>query len=83
MKHLKRVLLVTGVVTLSSYGISKSINNDTKLELVALNNVEALAQSESGCINRPDANDGDCTGDGTMYFCENSMMWHDCVKGVY
>lgn len=38
----------------------------------------------SGCNNEPDKNNGDCTyasgKNGNTYFCEDSMISHDCVK---
>jgi hypothetical protein len=61
-----------------SLGLKKS-----DLSNVSLANIEALASSEKGCISRPNDNDGDCTTDGTFYFCENSWWIDDCVKGEY
>lgn len=51
--------------------------------MVSLVNMEALTLSETGCISRAGKNDGDCTTDGSYYFCENSFWFDDCVKGVY
>ena len=52
-------------------------------DIITLNNIEALASSEYGCVNRANKNNGDCTTDGSTYFCENSIIFHDCVKGIY
>lgn len=55
---------------------------DTSSDLFLVD-IEALADSELGCVTRDEDNNGDCTNDGSTYFCENSWVWHDCVKGVY
>lgn len=57
--------------------------NDNLLKDLTLVEIEALASSESGCVNKTNKNNGDCTSDGTSYFCENSKAFHDCVKGEY
>lgn len=48
-----------------------------------LSDLESLADSSEGCISKTDKNNGDCTTDGSVYFCENSYWIHDCVKGEY
>jgi hypothetical protein len=71
------------IAVLAAVNVSLNSQNDNLLSDLALNNVEALASSERGCITRPAEDNGDCTSDGTWYFCENSFWFHDCVKGVY
>lgn len=55
------------LVAVAGMGISKSVNHNANLSDLALANVEALAQSEAGCIYRPGQNDGHCTTNGTVY----------------
>ncbi len=49
--------------------------------------IEDISGSSFGCVNKPDINNGDCTfassknGKTKTYFCENSIIFHDCVKG--
>lgn len=70
------------LVAVAGMGISKSVNHNANLSDLALANVEALAQSEAGCIYRPGQNDGHCTTNGTVYFCENAAWFEskNCVK---
>ncbi len=79
------VVIATVLVTaFASYKVSKSMNNSsTELSKITLFNLEALGNSERGCITRGSEDNGDCTSDGTSYFCENSRFFHDCVKGEY
>ncbi|WP_262481950.1 NVEALA domain-containing protein [Capnocytophaga canis] len=50
-------LLITGIVAISSYGISQSIDNDTtELSGITLANIEALADGEG--------NTNDCSKNG-------------------
>lgn len=71
-----------GLVALATLNMNLN-SQKTDLPSMLLHGVEALASSERGCISRSGANNGDCTTDGTYYFCENSIMFHDCVKGEY
>lgn len=84
MNNIKKVsilllFIVLSVITFNLGEVKKDTTGSTELVLLIQN---ANASSESGCISKPD-NNGDCTTDGTYYFCENSVWFHDCVKGVY
>ena len=77
-----KISMVAALAAITGYGIYANQTENT-LSDIALANVEALASSELGCISRTGENNGDCTTDGSTYFCENSFWFHDCVKGVY
>lgn len=79
-KTLFSVVLVFSMI--ASYNICKS-EKCNKLSNLILNEVESLADSSEGCISKTGKNNGDCTTDGTVYFCENSFWIDDCVKGEY
>lgn len=81
MKTIKVALLVA-VVAISGYNVYSSCGIGYETEIM-LADIDALASSEKGCVNRNNQNNGDCTNDGTSYFCENSIWFHDCVKGMY
>lgn len=70
------------ILVATSYGVNRSMNNEENYSYIELNSVEALAQSEQGCLTRPGQNDGHCTTNGTVYFCENAAWFDkkDCVK---
>lgn len=70
-KILSGFFALTLLVT-AGYGVNRSMNNGANYSYLALNKVEALAQSETGCISRTHENDGHCTNNGTVYFCENA-----------
>ena len=82
-KSIFKMTLVAAFAVVAGYGIYTSIHSETILSDSSLADVEALAASELGCISRSGKNDGDCTTDGSTYFCENSIAFHDCVKGLY
>jgi len=47
--------------------------------------IGAGVHAYSGCNNEPQNNNGDCTyatgNDGSVtYFCEDSIIFHDCTK---
>lgn len=52
-------LFALALLSSTGYGVTRSMNNDAGLSTLALSNVEALAQSESG--NRPYQSQGYCT----------------------
>lgn len=79
-KILFSVLLAFGMI--AGYNIYMS-QECKKLSNLILNDIESLADSSEGCISKTNKNNGDCTTDGSVYFCENSSWIHDCVKGVY
>ncbi|BBD45872.1 Hypothetical protein PEIBARAKI_5865 [Petrimonas sp. IBARAKI] len=78
---LSSIFAIAFLVT-AGYGVNLSMNNKANYSYLVLDNVEALAQSEQGCITRPGQNDGHCTTNGTVYFCENAAWFDkkDCVK---
>lgn len=80
---MKKKFFVIALAIVGTICINYSLNESDLAGDLALNQVEALASSEKGCINKDDKNNGDCTSDGTLYFCENSRYFHDCVKGEY
>ena len=81
-KTIFKTLLAVAFTMVAGYSVYAS-QQKVELSDLAMVNVEAMASSENGCISKNDKNNGDCTNDGTTYFCENSMMFHDCVKGEY
>ena len=82
-KLILKATLVVALAAVAGYGVYTSQRSQTELSDTALASVEALASSEKGCVSRTGANNGDCTTDGSRYFCENSTIFHDCVKGEY
>ena len=81
-KLLKLSVVFTAVV-LAVCSMNASVQDYCTVFDTGWVDVEALASSEKGCISKSDKNNGNCTTDGTSYFCENSWMFHDCVKGDY
>ena len=82
-KKILKIVLASAFALVASYSVYTS-QQKVELSDLAIVNVEAMASSENGCISKNDKNNGDCTNDdGTTYFCENSTMFHDCVKGEY
>ena len=88
LRRKKKVLIGVGataffvVAVMFNVNTSLTTNSNYGLDL-AFHQVDVLAQSEKGCISKAGKNDGDCTTDGKVYFCENSWWIHDCVKGEY
>ena len=70
-KNIKKIAFMAAFAMISSYTIGTLLSSD----------IEANAASDIGGVNRPSHNTGDCTDDGSTYFCENSIIFHDCVKG--
>lgn len=79
-KILFGITLAFGMI--ASYNVYMSQEHE-KLYNLVLNDIESLADSSEGCISKSGKNNGDCTTDGSKYFCENSEWIHDCVKGEY
>ncbi len=79
-KTLFGIVLVLSIIAI--YNIYKS-QDCKKISNLMLSDLESLADSSEGCISKTDKNNGDCTTDGSVYFCENSYWIHDCVKGEY
>lgn len=82
MKKLIFCGLLTAILGTGAFFAAQPLDNVGLSEL-QLTNIETLASSEKGCRTRPDSNDGNCTTDGTYYFCENSIIFKNCVKGEY
>lgn len=80
---MKKKFLGFVIITIVIIGVGVSMNESFSRESFILKNAEALASSENGCISKSGSNNGDCTTDGTLHFCENSWAFHDCVKGEY
>jgi hypothetical protein len=82
MKKVKMVFFaaIIALLSLNHLNLKSSAKDINDLATLFLT---ANASSEIGCISRTNENNGDCTTDGVLYFCENSWMFHDCVKGVY
>lgn len=59
-----------------------SFNPTDAVSPISFVEIEAMAHSEVGCVNKPGSNDGHCATDGTFYLCENSGS-KDCKKGLY
>ena len=77
-------IAVLAIAAVAAWNVGVNLNSQKSgLSDVLLANIEALGQSENGCYTRPGDNNGDCTTDGTVYFCENSFWFHDCVKNTY
>lgn len=83
LKEMKKKFLGFAIIAIGIIGFGVSMNESSSRALFSLKNVEALASSEKGCINRSPDNNGDCTNDGKLFFCEDSIVFHDCVKGEY
>lgn len=81
-KKILKIVFASAFALVASYSVYTS-QQKVELSDLAIVNVEAMASSENGCISKNDKNNGDCTNGGTTYFCENSTMFHDCVKGEY
>lgn len=79
-KILFGIVLIVG--TIASYNAYK-LQECGKLSNLMLNDIESFADSSEGCISKTNINNGDCTTDGSVYFCENSLWSHDCVRGEY
>ncbi len=75
-------VLFASATAITAFNLSNSRTSTTDSNDLAFFIQTANASSERGCISRT-KNNGDCTSDGTMYFCENSVWFHDCVRGVY
>lgn len=82
MKRTLKVALLLAVAVLGGYNIHQSNKQTGDTLELDLANVEALAASEKGCVNKPGINDGHCATDGIFYLCENKGT-KDCVKGLY
>lgn len=81
-KKILKIVFASAFALVASYSVY-TLQQKVELSDLAMVNVEALASSEKGCISKNDKNNGDCTNDSRTYFCENSRMFHDCVKGDY
>lgn len=82
MKKLIRVFLFVAVIAVAGYNVYRSQPVLNGMPELALVNVEVLAASEKGCVNKPGKNDGHCATDGIFYLCENRGS-KDCVMGIY
>lgn len=80
---MKKIIL--GIICFIAISIcikTTKMNSKESITSFNLNLVEAIAQNEAGCINKPGNNDGHCATDGTFYLCENKGS-KDCMKGQY
>lgn len=82
MKKFFKVFFVASIAVVAGYNVYQSQSVMNGMPKFALANVEALAASENGCVNKPGQNDGHCATDGIFYLCENKGS-KDCVIGLY
>jgi hypothetical protein len=85
MKNFLKVVGVLIVFAIILVNVNMNVGKSTDMSFFNLSTQiqEAMASSEQGCISKTGENNGDCTTDGSYYFCENSFWFHDCVKGQY